>query len=239
MRADKNNPDNELEPANARRAMVTGMGLAVAGLAASAVAGKATAQDSRASTSGFEPARHELDAWLDEATGDHRIFVDSSTGLGGAEAVLYSSNLFNAHRNAYNGSDSDLDIVICFRHYSTPFGYSNAVWKKYGEAIHQIVQYPQVEQAPDANPLNTTGNPTAANAGITIDSLVARGAKIAICENATRFFSGQLAAAADVSANAVYDELIGNAVEGGRFVSAGVIALTRAQEYGYSLLYAG
>ena len=236
MKTNTNNSDNKTEHASARRSLVTGMGVAVAGLAASAVADTATAQSSR---TGFEPARHELDAWLDQARGGHRIFVDSSTGLGGAEALLYSANLFNAHRDAYRGSDSDLDIVICFRHFSTPFGYNDAIWKKYGEAIHQVVQFPEADQAPDMNPMNVAGNPGSANAGITVDSVVARGAKIAICENATRFFSGQLAAASGMSADDVFEEITANAVAGSRFVSAGVIALTRAQEYGYSLLAAG
>jgi intracellular sulfur oxidation DsrE/DsrF family protein len=214
------------------------MGVAVAGLAAGAVAGKATAQ-TRGSASGFQPARHALDAWLGEATGGHRIFVDSATGHGGGEALLYSANLFNAHNSAYGGTDSDLDIVICFRHFSTPFGYNDAIWRKYGGPIRQLVGVSASGQAPDANPMNVAGDASMANMGFTVNSLVARGAKIAICENATRFVSGQLATGAGVSADEIFDELTANAVEGGRFVSAGVIALTRAQEYGYSLLAAG
>ncbi len=239
MKAKKIDRDDALEQSKSRRSLVTGMGVAVAGLAATAVSGTATAQRTRAGASGFEPARHALDAWLDEATGGHRIFVDSATTHGGAEALLYSANLFNSHRSAYDGADSDLDIVICFRHFSTPFGYNDTIWKKYGEAIQRVAQLPAADQVPDANPLNVPGNTAAANAGITVDSLVARGATIAICENATRFFSGQLAAASDASADEVFEEITSNAVAGSRFVSAGVIALTRAQEYGYSLLYAG
>ena len=237
MKTRKDGTDNQPEHTTARRSLVTGMGVAVAGLAAGAVATRANAQRRRGS--GFEPARHELDAWLDEATGGHRVFVDSSTGLGGAQALLYSTNILNAHGNAYGGADSDVDIVVCFRHFSTPFGYNDSIWKKYGEVIHQVVQYPDASQVPDRNPMNVAGNQAAANAGITVDSLVARGATIAICENATRFFSGQLAAATGVSSNDVFEEITSNAVGNARFVSAGVVALTRAQEYGYSLLYAG
>jgi len=42
-----------------------------------------------------------------------------------------------------------------------------------------------------------------------------------------------------LSANAVFEELKDSVIPNSRFVSAGVIATTRAQEYGYSLLYAG
>jgi hypothetical protein len=236
MKTNENDLDKELEHTKARRSLFTGMGVAVAGIAAAAVTGEATAQSRRKA---FEPARHALDAWLDEATGGHRIFVDSATGPGGAEALLYSMNLFNAHASAYGGKDSDLDIVICFRHFSTPFGYNDAMWKKYGAEIQKLAQFPVGDQVPTVNPMNVAGDPSAANMGITVDSLVARGATIAICENATRFVSSQLAASTGASADEVFAEIKANAVKGSRFVAAGVIAATRSQEYGYSLLYAG
>ena len=123
----------------ARRSLVTGVGVAVAGLAAGAVSPRAEAQ-SRRRRDDFEPARHELDAWLGEASGSHRIFVDSASTQGGTDAVLYATNVFNAHINAYAGQASDLAVVICFRHLSTPFGFGNATWEKYGAAIQRVLQ---------------------------------------------------------------------------------------------------
>lgn len=214
---------------NSRRSIVTGMGIAAAGLAA----GASTAQAQR--RSGFQPERHALDAWLDDATGSHRVFVDSATAEGGGNALLYANNLFQAHTAAYDGAPADMSIVVCFRHLSTPFGYNDAIWEKYGEAIRDTMQLGGTE-VPTSNPMNSPGPATG---GIGIASVASRGAQFAICENATRFFSGQLAGAYGSSANDVFDELVANAVDNSRFVSAGVIALTRAQEYGYSLLYAG
>ena len=40
------------------------------------------------------------------------------------------------------------------------------------------------------------------------------------------------------AADDIYQELVANAIPNGRFVAAGVVAATRSQEYGYSLLYA-
>ena len=31
-------------------------------------------------------------------------------------------------------------MIICFRHASTPFGYNNAMWKKYGEVFMRMTQ---------------------------------------------------------------------------------------------------
>jgi hypothetical protein len=222
-----------MKDVKSRRSIVTGMGIAAAGLAAAASPAKA--QDNR---SGFRPERHALDAWLDQVEGGHRIFVDSATGDGAGNALLYANNLFQAHTSAYDGDVSDLDIVVCFRHFSTPYGYSDAVWEKYGEAIHGVTPVPGLaaNAVPETNPFNS---PDPAYGGVTIGSVAGRGARFAICENATRFFAAQLAAATDSSANEVFDELVAGAIDDSRFVSAGVIALTRAQEYGYSLLYAG
>ena len=216
-----------------RRAIVTGLGIATAGLAVAAT--KAQAQRRR---SDFQPERHALDAWLDDADGGHRIFVDSATAGGAGNALLYANNLFQAHTTAYEGDPSDLDIVVCFRHFSTPFGYGDAIWEKYGEAIHTITQMPDpaTNGAPKSNLFNT---PNPAIGGVTIGSVAERGARFAICRNATQFFSGELARATGGSQSEVFDELLAGAIDNSRFVSAGVIALTRAQEYGYSLLYAG
>lgn len=227
---------DKVENDKGRRSIITGMGVAAAGLTLGA--STACAQ----SSSGFQPARHSLDAWLDELPGSsHRVFVDSATALGGAEALLYANNILSAHANAYSGSDDDYAMVICFRHASTPFAFSDAIWQKYGEVFNQFMQYPdpRTGAAPTINLMNTADRPDLPNFGNTIDKLGARGASFAICNNATQFFSGQVAARTNASMEDVYEELVGAAINNSRFVSAGVVALTRAQEYGYSVLNAG
>jgi hypothetical protein len=218
-----------------RRSIISGMGAAAAGLTLGASAAKGQ------TSSGFRPARHRLDAWLDEQPGSHRVFVDSSTALGGAEALLYANNILTAHVNAYSGSTDDYAMVICLRHASTPFGYTDAVWEKYGEIFNQFMQFPDpaTGAAPTVNLMNTANRSDLPNIGNTIDVLGSRGASFAICDNATRFFSGQIASRTNAAFEDVYDELVDSAIANSRFVSAGVVALTRAQEYGYSLLNAG
>lgn len=218
-----------------RRSLIAGMGVAAAGIAM----GTATSQAQQAS--GFQPRRHSLDAWMDELPGQHRVFIDSATAHGGAEALLYGNNIYGAQESAYSGGPEDFAMVICFRHFSTPFGYNDAVWEKYGEGFNQLIQFPDPNtgQAPKINLMNSTTHPGLPNFGNTIDSHVAKNTQFAICNNATNFIAGQLAAASGGSADDIYKELVAGAIPNSRFVSAGVMALTRAQEYGYSLLYAG
>jgi hypothetical protein len=203
-----------------RRSVITGLGVAAAGATLAATTAKA--QSRRQASNGFQPARHELDAWMDELPGSHRVFVDTSTAAGGSDGLLYATNIYNAHVNAYAGENSDLAMIVCFRHFSTALGFNAAIWDKYGEDLERTM---------------TAARP--ANVDSFIESVTANGAVIAICNNATHFFAGQLAANSDESADDVYAELVANAIDHSRFVSAGVMALTRAQEYGYSLLVAG
>lgn len=223
-----------------RRTLVAGMGSAVAGFAVGASTACAQAPET-APSGGFVPERHELDAWMDALPGGHRVFIDSATPNGGAEALLFANNLYNAQQDAYSGSPADFAMVVCLRHLSTPFGYVDGIWEKYGAAFNSLMQFPDPDtgQAPTRNLMNSADHPGLPNMGNTIDSLVARGTQFAICNAATLFISGQVAAATGASADDVYQELVAGAIPNSRFVPAGVMAATRSQEYGYSLLYAG
>jgi hypothetical protein len=229
-----NDHDTELQ---ARRSVLTGVGAAAAGL----VLASQTACAQTDGSASFQPARHSADAWLDGLSGNHRVFIDSATAVGGAETVLYANNLYMAQEGPdYEGGPDDFAIVVCFRHFSTPFGYNDEIWAKYGEVFSSIMQYPDpaTGNAPTANMLrqDRTDLP---NFGFTIDLVAGKGTNFGICRAATQFFSGQIAQATGGNQPEVFEELVANAIPNSRFVSAGVMALTRAQEYGYSLLYAG
>ena len=223
----------------ARRTVMAGVGVAVAGLMAGTAAQAQTGSRSRRKP--FEPARHALDAWFDELPGNHRVFVDSESAKGGAAAVGYANNLYVARDAAYAGEPADFAIVVCFRHFSTPFGYNDAMWAKYGEIFNGFLNFPDpaTGAAPKINLLNSAAHKDLDNRGVTIDALAAKGTQFAICNMATQFIAGFVAEQTGGKADEVHDELVHNAIGSSRFVSAGVMALTRSQEYGYSLLVAG
>lgn len=87
--------------------------------------------------------------------------------------------------------------------------------------------------------MNSRDHTMLPNRGVTLESLVVRGAHFAICDSATQFVASQLAASMGAKMEDVYAELVASAIPNSHFVPAGVIAVTRAQEYGYSLLSAG
>jgi intracellular sulfur oxidation DsrE/DsrF family protein len=220
-----------------RRAVMAGVGIAVAGL----VASNANAQTaSRKAGAKFQPARHEVDAWFDQLPGSHRVFVDTASANGAAEGLGYANNLYIATDSAYSGQQATPAIVVCFRHFSTPFGYNDAIWAKYGQIFNSLIQYPDpmTGNAPTVNLLNSNAHKMLSNRGVTVDALAAKGTHFAICNMATQFIAGAIAQQTGRKMNEVHDELVASAVGNSHFVSAGVMALTRAQEYGYSLLIA-
>lgn len=210
----------------ARRSLLTNVGVAaVAGLAASAAQSQ-----SAGSTQSFEPQRHAQDAWLGQLSGSHRVIIDSSSPQGGGSAVWYASNILNAHEEAYEGNPADYAMVVCFRHMSTPFGFDDAIWAKYGNVFMR-----NADPVPTANPMRT---PSAVNGQNSINTLIEKGVQFAVCGRATRRYAMGIAQATGATADEVFAELSAGLLPNARLVPAGVVTITRAQEYRYSLLYA-
>jgi len=225
-----------------RRALMSGFGVGAAALAIGACArAQAPAPAADAAAPGFTPTRHAQDAWLNELPGQHRVFIDASTVSGAGEGILYANNLYVANMNGYQLGSEDLAIVVCLRHFATVFAYEDAIWAKYGEAFSNLLQFtdPTTKKPPTANVLNSADYGMALpSMGNTIGSVVSRGTQFAVCEMATTFIAGQVAMATGGDAAAVEAELRSSLIPNSHLVTAGVVAVNRAQEYGYSLLTA-
>jgi len=220
-----------------RRSFVAGLGSAAAAFAVGSGTTSAQTPAGR-----FTPARHQQDAWLDAIAGKHRTFIDAATPRGAGEAALYANNLYESNKTGYSLPEKDVVVVACYRHFATPFAYNDAMWKKYGKQISMMIEFtdPKTKQAPSTNLLNSGAYGMALpNLGSTIDSVVKRGTRFAVCDMATHFFAGEAAKTAGESADAVYKEFVASALPNSHFVAAGVVGVNRAQERGYTLIYAG
>lgn len=209
-----------------RRALVAGLGATLAALAAGGRTLRA-----QSAPRGNSPVRHDLDRWMDELPTKHRIFVDTASRQGGQDGVQFAGNLFNVNESAYSVKPADVGLILCFRHQSTPYGYNEAMWAKYGQYFSQRLELPKPVTV---NPMNPTG--PLEDGARTVSTLADRGAVFAVCATATRGMAGRIAMATGGSQDAIFKELTSNAVRNGRFVPAGVVAATHAQEYGFSLL---
>jgi len=213
----------------------------ILGAAAGALALGSRSATAQAPARQSQPPRHQADAWLDAVKGRHRTFVDAATANGAGEAILYANNLYVANKSAYSLAESDIAIVVCLRHFATAFAFNDAIWAKYGKSMSTMLQFvdPKTKQAPTINVLNSAEyGMTLPNYGNTIESVVKQGTHFAVCDMATHFFSGELAKLTNGNADAIYKELAANTIPNSHMVAAGVVAVNRAQERGYTLLTA-
>jgi hypothetical protein len=223
----------------ARRSMLSAIGATLAALsfrprsaqAQSAVGGKT-----------FQPARHAQDDWMDAVPGKHRTVIDCAAAGAAGTGVFYANNIFTANRNGYQLTDRDVAVIVVLRHEATTFAFNDAIWAKYAVVLGDLgrITDPRTHQPPTVNPLNSREfGPAMTNNGVTASSLAGRGAHFAICDMATNRIAGVIASAVKSTPPEIYKELVTNLLPNGHMVAAGVVAVNRAQERGYSMLSAG
>ena len=219
-----------------RRSFLTGLGAAAVGIGAMSTGAQAQAPAGR-----FQAARHPQDDWMDGLPGKHRMIIDGVTANGAGEAILFANNLYVANQSGYSLGDGDIAVIVCLRHFATPFAFNDTVWSKYGKALGGLLKFtdPKTQQPPLINLYNSAAYGMALPTfGNTLDAVIKRGTHLAICDMATHFMAEQLAGTGG-NADAIYKELAANTLPNSHFVSAGVVCVNRAQEHGYTLIYAG
>ena len=212
-------------PAAERRSFLTRLHTGAASLAALAMGGVAMAQVKSAPASRWEPARHDKDDWMDQIPGKHRMVFDTTTLSGFRDALLWAGNFMLANHD-YGLEDKDLAVIVVARHISTSYGFNDAMWAKYGASL---AGQPASGDAKAAEP--PKANPTAA----TLATLSKQGVQFAVCSMATRRLAGGIARATGGNTDAIVTELSANLIGNARLVPAGIVAVNRAQERGYSL----
>jgi intracellular sulfur oxidation DsrE/DsrF family protein len=237
---DKQSPSSR-EQVRERRSFLTSLNAgAAASLAALAVGSSAMAQEKPASGSHFEPARHDKDNWLDEIPGKHRLIFDTSSPDGVGDAILFANNFLRTNKSEYGIEENDLAVIMVMRHRSTPFGYKDSMWAKYGPGLagHAApFSDPKTKEVPKVNIYNSTEyGRLLSSRGMTLEALTKRGVHLAICASATRGTAGEIAQMTGGNADEINAELIANILPNGRMVPAGIVAVSRAQERGYTLV---
>ncbi len=226
-----------------RRSFLTRLGAGVAafstaiGLGAREVPAQETAQPG-----GWQPARHPQDDWFDQVPGKHRFFFDATSPTGAGEAITFATNYYVANKAGYGLDARDLAVVICLRHWATPFAFSDAIWAKYGAHFSERIKFtdPRTKAAPTKNVYLDDGyGMQLPNRGTTLDEMIARGTHFAICGLASRAFAGIIAAKVGAKPDDVFAELQAGLIANSHMTAAGIVAVNRAQERGYSLQYIG
>jgi hypothetical protein len=223
-----------------RRSFLTRISAGMTAFAASFVGGAAVAQ-AQTPAGHFQPARHEKDDWLDQLPGKHRIVFDTTTPDSLGDGLAFANNFLRTSRSDYNLQNNDMAVLIIARHRSTTLGYNDKMWEKYGKYLSARAEFtdPKTKEPPKSNIFNSAEyDRLLPNRGNTLDNLLKQGAVFGICAVATRGVAGVIAEATGQKTDDVVAEITANLISPtqARLVPAGIIAVNRAQERGYSLV---
>ena len=127
--------------AKRRRQLIAGLGTTAAAIAMGTPAAVA-----QTTSRPFEPSLYPQDDWLGTRPGKHRVVLDTVTANGVADAIRFANNLFNGSKTGYSVDEGDMAIVVCLRHLATCYGYTDALWSKYG----RVLERPKRTAAPPA-----------------------------------------------------------------------------------------
>ena len=212
---------------SSRRSFLSRFGIGTSALGAALGLGSASALAQSASDNRFQPARHSQDDWFDEIPGKHRCFFDTTTAEELADAIQFAGNYFTGSKNGYALEPGDLALIIGMRHQAAPFAFTDAMWSKHGVVLSKRAKWVDPK----------TSQPSLANARQTpLNNLAKRGVRFTVCDLSTHAIAGLIADSIGGKADDVYPQLIANRVDSARQVPAGIVALNRAQEHGYSTM---
>jgi len=216
-----------------RRSFLTQLG---AGVTAAGVVGRVELANAQSPAGSFTPARHAQDDWMGQIPGKHRLVIDTTTPAGFGAALAFANNFLTASAE-YGLKDQDNAVIIIARHFSTTFAYNDAMWAKYGKALPPFAALddPKTKSRAAINLFAASGYQDLPNMGTTITEVVPKGVHFAVCKMATTFFAGMLAQATGAQQADVYKELTSNLIGNSHMAAAGIVAVNRAQEYGFTL----
>lgn len=178
-----------------------------------------------------------MDTWFGSMKGTYKAIYDCASPGGAADGTFFAHNLLKYSAEKLGTKEADNSIVVCYRHFATPFGYTDAIWAKYPQIAATLkIDDPKTKKPATRNWL--LHDTVLDEAGANIPGVNARGVEFAVCGAATEFIA-KLLAGKTGDAKAIEAELAAALVPGAKMVPAGVVALQRAQKASFAYTYAG
>lgn len=183
------------------------------------------------------PVADDMDTWFSSMRGPNKVIYDCASIASAPDGVMFARNLIKFSAEKLGTKDPDNSIVVCLRHFATPFGYTDAMWAKYPAFISMLsITDPTTKKPATRNFL--MHEEVEGQAGANLPGIRAHGVQFAICGAATAYFAKQLAGKTGNAAK-IEAELAANLIPGSRMAPAGVVAVQRAQKAGFAYTYAG
>jgi intracellular sulfur oxidation DsrE/DsrF family protein len=183
------------------------------------------------------PPGDELDTWLGTMKAPNRVIYDCVQAPGAPDGIVFARNFLKFSQEKLGTKDTDMNVIVSFRHYATPYGYADAMWAKYPQFAALLkVDDPKTRKPAARNiPLH---DDVEDQVGASLPALAARGVQFTVCGAATEFIA-KLLAGKSGDAKAIEAELGANLIPNARMVPAGVVAVQRAQKSGFAYTFAG
>lgn len=175
-------------------------------------------------------ANPDHDAWMQRARGEHRQLFHS-TSPGDGAAMLMAMNFLDVYAADYGAAPGHVSAVIGVHGSALPIGLNDAAWDKYELGKRINVTDPNTKEPARRN-VFAVGGP------ISIDTAIARGVVLLVCNVALTLTARSLAAARSLPEADVYNELRQSILPGAVLVPGLVVAIGRAQEHGFTYVRA-
>ena len=106
-----------------RRFFVSRLAVGTAALGVTAAA----ACTSSSSAAAPAPPMDTLETWLATMKGANKCIYDCVGAGGDSDGILFARNLLTLSGEKLGTKDTDMSVIVSFRHFATPFGYQTNV----------------------------------------------------------------------------------------------------------------
>ena len=182
-------------------------------------------------------ASTDFTRWLDSIPGKHRVVLDvrePNDGMAIAWAWVY---LFTGPQ-AYGVKENELGTVMVLRHNAIPFALEDTAWRKYKLGEYFKITDPKTKVAALRNPYYLTPvDPSVED--MTLKHHIDRGVKVAACDMAIHYYSGQIAQQMGLKHEDVKKDWNEALLPGIQHAPSGVVAVQGAGAHGCSYVFAG
>jgi hypothetical protein len=152
--------------------------------------------------------------------GRHRVVLDVVSPTGVPDGIRFAGNLFTGNKTGYGVEESEMALIMVLRHSATAYGYSDAIWSKYGKSIDAKATPPPV-----ANPFNSGDR-------MQLSGLAKRGVQFIVCGTASRGLAGRIAGRAAMPTRSRRCRRISSRTRGS--CRRGVVGVTHARTHGFT-----
>ena len=202
-----------------------------------AVAGLGAVLPVSGAVAATEATATDFTRWLDSISGKQRVVLDMREPNDGMALAWAWVFLFTAPQ-AYGMPESDLGTVMVLRHNAIPVALEDSAWKKYKLGEYFKINDPETGKPAVRNPYYLKmSEPFLPD--MALQKLIDRGVKVAACDMAIHFYSGEIAKQMGMKHEDVKADWNSAVLPEITHAPSGVVACQGAVAHGCTYLFAG